>query len=276
MNFFMGGGPGDLIAGSHVPSTDYLDPSRTAACIQSLCEYRLRSFSYLRRLFGDSVLREHTPKVKKSLDESFQEIDGATAAHKVTAWEIRNRWPNFTFTPSLIHNHSDATEAFAHTDYTFCDLMLKLPAQWLYKRNFYSYMIYHSIPQLRHVIYANTGRLLDGRINHFSTKRTLKQTVKDIVPSNLIRKLRVRKRRSPNKDTRGGHYLRYVNDGRLISEVEEVLRGLPPSGTILDVDKCLTFIGQFRDDRLPLSYNVQTELIGSLVSLCLSHSTLAT
>ena len=59
-------------------------------------------------------------------------------------------------------------------------------------------------------------------------------------------------------------------------DVEEILRGSPSSGTILDVDKCLTFIGQFRDDRLPLSYRVQTELIGSLMSLCLSYSTFTT
>ena len=270
MNFLLGGGPGDVIAGSHIPSTDYLDPSRTDACIQRCCEQRLRHFSSLGLLFGDSALKEHQHKVQKSLVESFQEIDGATAAHKVTAWEIRNEWPNFTFT-SPIHNHSDATEAFAHTDYTFCDLMLKLPAQWLYKRNFYAYMIYQSMPQLRHVIYANTGSLLDDQITYFSTKRPFKQTVTDMVARTLLRKLR-----GPNKGTRGGHYLRYINDGRLMVDVEEILRGLPPSGTILDVEKCLTFIGQFRDDRLPLSYRVQTELIGSLMSLCLSYSTFTT
>ncbi|MGH7833005.1 MAG: asparagine synthase-related protein [Candidatus Binatia bacterium] len=268
MNFLMGGGPGDLIAGSHVPSADYLDPSRTDACIRRRCQHLLRRFSHLGLLFGESALKEHKHKVEKSLAESFEEIEGVTAAHKATAWDMRNRWPNFTFT-SLIHNHSDATEAFAHTDYRFCDLMLKLPAQWLYKRNFYSHMIYHCIPQLRHVIYANTGSLLEGRIKHFTPNRPITETIKDFLPTDLMRKLR-----GPNKGARGGHYLTYINDGRLISEVEEVLRGLPRSGTVLDVDKCLKFVGQFRDDRLPLSYHMQGELIGSLISLCLSHKNL--
>jgi asparagine synthetase B (glutamine-hydrolysing) len=267
-NFLMGGGPGDLIAGSHIPSGDYLDPGQTDACIRRRCDYLLRHLPCLGLFFDDSDLKEHQYKLKKSLAESFQELDGATAAHKVTAWDIRNRWPNFTFT-SVIHDYPDATEAFAHTDYRFCDLMLKLPAQWLYKRNFYSYMIYHSIPELRHVIYANTGSLLDGRIKNFSTKRPLKDTVKDIVPTSLIRRLR-----PPQKGARGGHYLRYVNDGRLISDAEEVLRGLPSSDTVLNVDKCLQFIRQFKDDRLPVSYEVQGELMGSLISLCLAHKNL--
>src|SRR5262252_7632445 len=82
------------------------------------------------------------------------------------------RQPAFTFT-SLIHNHPDVTEAFSHLDYTYCDLMLRLPADWLYKENFYTFMIYNSLPQLRYIIYANTGNLLPSELMHIDYRQSL-------------------------------------------------------------------------------------------------------
>ncbi len=91
-----------------------------------------------------------------------------------------------------MHNHPDASEAFCHLDYKYSDLMLKLPAGWLYQRNFYSVMIYNCLPKLRHVPYANTGQLLSGDLQQFGYNQDIKARTLSVV-AQLSRKIIPRK-----------------------------------------------------------------------------------
>jgi hypothetical protein len=149
----LGGGPGDVSAGSKIPSVEYLDPRRTDECVQDFCLTLAGGAQSCGLLFRHELVNEYRNEVYRSLVESLHEIDGPTAAHKVTAWELLNRWPAFTFT-SVMHNHPAVDEAFGHLDYKYSDLMLRLPAEWLYERNFYRVMIYNCLPKLRHIPYA--------------------------------------------------------------------------------------------------------------------------
>ena len=112
-------------------------------------------------MFRDDVIEYGRRAVHDALAESFAAVTGPTAAHRTTAWAMIYRQPAFTFT-SVLHTHPDVTEAACHLDYRYTDLMLRLPASWLYNKAFYSYMLYSALPQLRHIPYANTGRLLSG------------------------------------------------------------------------------------------------------------------
>ena len=149
-SFMLGGGPGDSLAGAFVPSRAYLDPARMTECIEDACRRRLALSRCWTLVFRDEVIESGRRAVHDALAESFAAVTGPTAAHRVTAWAMIYRQPAFTFT-SVLHTHPDVTEAACHLDYRYTDLMLRLPASWLYNKAFYSYMIYSALPHLRHI-----------------------------------------------------------------------------------------------------------------------------
>ena len=185
------------------------------------------------------------------------------------------RQPAFTFT-SLIHTHPDVAEAFCHLDYQYCDLMLRLPAAWLYDENFYSFMIYSSLPELRHVPYANTGELLSGALKNFEYREPWSQRMKglalrsarEFVAHNIAaRKLVALIRPKP----RSMSFYRTLlgRDQQLLSEIEQCLRSYDRLGELLDVNKCLKFLDAFKNGS-SVGIARDTEFIGSLATLCLT------
>lgn len=279
VNFLLGGGPGDVSAGSKIPSVEFLDPSRTDECVKKFCKMLADGAEQLALLFQEKVIKEYQHQVYRALLRSFDEIEGSTAAHRVTAWQLLNRWPAFTFT-SVMHNHPDVAEAFCHLDYKYSDLMLKLPAEWLYERNFYAFMIHTCLPALRHIPYANTGRILSGELQRFDYKQDLKtrmtsiagQTARKLMPRKLKRLLKPIAKGTPSLQ-----YCLYREDERLLSEIKECVSSFSSLREILDSDKCLSFLDKFQSDNLAnLSYDRQTELVGSFATMCLTFKSLMT
>jgi Asparagine synthase len=273
LNFMLGGGPGDVIAGSKIPSVNYLDARKLDEYIQGFCRRLASGTDYLSLLFRQEIVKHYQREVYRSLFESFADIRGPTAAHRVTAWELLNRWPAFTFT-SVFHNHPDVSEAFCHLDYKFTDMMLKLPAEWLYQRNFYSFMIYNCLPQLRHVAYANTGRPLSGELQHFDSYQDLRTHTVGfayrVAQKVILRKLRRLLKPIP-RATPPFYYYLYQKDEKLLEDMEECLHSLPALREIVDADKCLGFLNNFRAGNIKeVPYGRQTELIGALATMCLS------
>lgn len=276
--FLLGGGPGDVSAGSKIPSVEYLDPRQMDNCIQDFCRTLAGGSQLLGLFFRQEVVNEYRNEVYRSLVHSFDEISAPTAAHKVTAWELLNRWPAFTFT-SVMHNHPDVGEAFCHLDYKYSDLMLKLPAEWLYERNFYRVMIYNCLPKLRHIPYANTGQLLSGELQQYEHDLDLRtrtlgfamQMARKVIPRKIKRLLKPTAKGSRSFS----HYL-YWHDAKLIAELKDTLCSLDELRRILDADKCLRFLNDFRADAVSdLSYDGQTELLGSLATMCLTFKSLS-
>jgi hypothetical protein len=273
----LGGGPGDVMAGSKISSVNYLDPKKTDKCVRDFCTRLASGTEHLGLLFQEKIVQDYRREVYSSLLETFAEITGPTAAHRITAWELLNRWPAFTFT-SVMHNHPDVSEAFCHLGYKYSDLMLKLPAEWLYQRNFYSFMIYNSLPQLRAVVYANTARPLSGELQRFELNQDIKtrtmsfasQLARTVTPITIKRLLKPISKISPSFH----HYL-YRDDQRLLGDIRECLYSHPSLREIVDPDKCLRFLVNFKTDNLKdLSYGARTELIGSLATMCLTYKLL--
>jgi glutamine amidotransferase-like protein/asparagine synthase len=265
--FLLGGGPGDVLAGSYVPSPAYLDPTRTVECIEDACRRRLTRRRYWPLVFRDDVIAASQRLVETALAESFAAVAGPTAAHRITAWGMVYRQPAFTFT-SVLHTHPDVTEAACHLDYRYSDLMLRLPAAWLYDEAFYAYMIYRELPQLRHVPYANTGARITGqrpslampqerlveRAQSFGV-RAARKVVRMILP----------RRRRPNR------WL-VVGDPALMAEVQEILHAEPSLGDVLDVRRCDDFIEKVRSG--VYRNHAHEEVLGGLASMCFCAVTL--
>jgi len=275
LHFLLGGGPGDVSAGSKIPSVRYLDPRNTDECVR---DFRMKIGAgpeYFGLFFQAEVVRSNLQEFDRILDESLAEINGPTAAHRITAWEMLHRWPAFTLT-SVLHNHPEVAEGFCHFDYKYADLMLELPAEWLYQRNFYSCMIYRCLPELRMVPYANTGKLLSGELRHFEKEslktralRSVANGSRKILPKSVKRKLRAVE--SPSFS-----YFLYKNDARLLAGLREALHCKSAIQEILDTRKCLSFLDGFIADNLvDSSYSQQTELIGTLVTMCRTFSILS-
>ena len=280
LNYLLGGGPGDSLAGSFIPSVHYLDPNRIDACIKDFCRRRASHGNALASLFREELVKQFAPAIYRSLLESFEEISGPTAAHRVTAWVMIYRQPAFTFT-SLIHNHPDVMETFCHLDYKYSDLMLRLPAEWLYKRNFYAFMIYNNLPELREVVYANTGKPLSGEMIEYSYKEPLFKRARSlvgdarryIVHRNAITKkiVQVTKFRHMPPAQPSFAYSLFRDDEDLLTEITECLHSYRSLHEILDINKCLRFMDDFKACNYQgRSQDQQVETMGTLATLCLS------
>lgn len=268
LRFLLGGGPGDILGGSKIPSLDYCDPHDTRACLRDYSRKLTPAADVLETIFQRDVVRHYHKQVSQSFADSLRDTVGPTAAHRVTAWAMRNRWTNFTFT-SLLHTHPDVSEAFPHLDYGFVDLMLKLPATWLYRRNFYAFMLYHSLPELREIIYSNTGRRLGKDLIQFDyavpysvrAKQLVRKLARAALPHVVARSLR--RATSPHASDP------YSSARALRAEVEQCL-DTPRLRCVLDIDRTSDFVRNYGVRPLPISPVGQRELMGNLVTMCLS------
>ena len=271
-NYLLGGGPGDVLAGSYVPDGTYLDPSRTADLVDGFCVNRGLGPAFLSMIFGEDFLNEWVPKLGYSILESFSDVTGPTAAHRVTAWAMKVRQPAFTFTTPF-HNHPTLEEGISHLGYRYSDLMLKLPADWLLFRNFYSYMIHRCLPQLRDVIYGNTGKLLSGRLHEFNCSSIKPLNFKDQLKSHLKRlplAQTVRDMLPMELTLRPRYTFDYSILGRdevLLKSTEDLL-DLPVVSELVDNQRCRRFIQKFRKGQIQTTSSGDAALLGSLATLC--------
>src|SRR5262245_34015286 len=278
--YMLGGGPGDVLAGSYVPGEEYCDASRTEELLNAYCARQTGDVDFLSTIFTDALVREFYPQLAETVVDSFSEVTGSTAAHRITAWAMVVRQPAFTFT-GLFHNHSLFEEGTPHLGYAYADLMLKLPAAWLTGRTFYGYMLHRLLPELRGVIYANTGRPLSGRLESLMStppprSRTiarLKSVVRKI-PFYRQVKLVLLPGRRPIALVPSFDYSVLRADTALLNSTEELL-DLPGLSTLIDKDRCRGFIEAFRRGQMQRSSYYDASVFGSLATLCLNAKHLA-
>lgn len=263
--FALGGGPGDSLAGAFIPSQAYLDVERMAECMEEARQRRLALSRYWPLVFRDDVIEGSRRAVVDALSESFAAVGGPTAAHRVTAWAMVYRQPAFTFT-SVLHAHPDVTEAFCHLGYRYTDLMLQLPASWLFNEAFYAYMLHSALPALRHIPNANTGRLLSGHLpTHEIPRESLGRRTVEFAHSLGARAVR---RLLPARASAASLLFR---DTVLLDEVKECVHSIPLLRDIVDVERCDELVARTRAGACP-----SEEVLGCLTSLCVSAATLRT
>jgi hypothetical protein len=268
--FLFGGGPGDAISGGYTFGfPDYLrslilDENSVEKCIRAFCLQKSRpgfSMDIMAHLFRKDVLSEYYPLVEQSLVDSFSEITGPTFSHQVTAWGMSIVQPA-TWFANPMRNHPDCDDVFPHLGYKFAQSMTKLPAEWLYKRNFYNYMIYHCVPELRGVDYVNTTARhpTTNALSDYHGCRTWselmtqgKQQAKEIVKrftgEHIINFARNAKLNRQQNGSLPFWYEIFVRDQEWVYEVREVLQSREWLGDILDVDGCCRFLDGLTEEQ---------------------------
>ena len=255
--YLMGGNAGNILAGYFARDPAFLDPRRVDE--RGMVFLRTRAtmpYHALRYIFSHDFLVKHELELNNSLLETWAGLKGSTAAHRASAWAMLNRQTGFNFT-SPIHNHPYSEEAVPHLGYRYSDLMLQLPANWLYRQNFYSYMIHRKIPQLRDIVYANTGQLLSGRLESYAApqwhpyREWLSHQAHQSVSrarqliSPLAYAVRGRARSSSKPDFDLSVLSR---DTKLVADVEALLDH-PNLPAFLDRNRCRAFLRDFGTSR---------------------------
>ena len=288
-NYLLGGGPGDVIAGSKIPkSLVCISPDNVAAGINIFFSHYTPMHdmpAYLKTVFRRDLIEEFYPATVNSFFHSFEGLKAATAAHKITAWALLNRWPAFTFTTPL-HDHPDIFETFCHLDYKFCELMLRLPAEWLYAKNFYNFMIYRNLVELKNVANANTGKTVSGEMINYRWIPPSKTTLYKEVLKSGIKKAHVGTKllslfQKPRNSLISAGNFKHVGPGflysifkedkRLFLDLGEIFHSIPELKYVLDIQNSEKFLEMFRNgEPVTGSFDRDTDLLGKLAAFCYS------
>jgi hypothetical protein len=186
------------------------------------------------------LIDEYAPKMEALLRETYASVSGPTAAHKITAWKMAHYLPAFSCSGPF--NSNPVTLRFyPHLGYAYNDLMLKLPALWMYNKAFYKYMIYQNLPPIRHVCYANTGQLLQDSIppTHLPLISYKLWALKRRCKAFFHKASRIEPQQAFE------FYFMQKNQ-TLWSDVDEILASYPELKTYLNITGIKTFIEHFK------------------------------
>jgi hypothetical protein len=264
--FKIGGGVGDAIAGNDVLSLYQIEPVWVRTLVRMYAsQSRIVSLDALARFLQPEILHAAGPRLEASILESFDRLSGPTAAHRITAWDETQYATGFIFS-SPIHNHPDVSEASPALGYEYVDHMLRLPAPWLYKKNFYQYMIHSQFPELRDIEWANTGRPLSGRLEPVSLpfKKRLFRALARPLPFAVLERLWGQV--APPAPSAVGFF---PGDDKLFDRLTQILSDLPAARQFFKADACRAFLDNARRGQTTFDDPTrEDEMLGTLISLC--------
>lgn len=264
--FKIGGGVGDAIAGNDVLSLYQIEPAWIPTLLRMYAsQNRIVSLTTLARFLQPEILRAAGPLLEPSIMKSFVPLLGPTAAHRIVAWDQTQYATGFVFS-SPIHNHPDVSEASPALGYEYVDHMLRLPASWLYRKNFYQFMIHSQFADLRDIEWANTGRPLSGRLEPVSLplKKRLFRTLARPLPFAVLERLWGQVA-APAPSAVG----LFAGDDKLFDRLSQLLTDLPAARQFFRADACRSFLDNARRGQKTLDAQTrEDEILGSLISLC--------
>lgn len=154
----VGAWPGDMLIGSYVPSlAEFTDPKDTKRAVK----HWIRSFTSNRAMAQSLRKSRGVKRLQKELPRTLQlqvsEMEGLTAAEKISRWAFMRRASLFTFiSPArLCTSVLEITPVLA-PDYV--RHLLELTGTDIVNKNFYRKLIWSKFPELREIPYHNTGR----------------------------------------------------------------------------------------------------------------------
>ena len=130
-------------------------------------------------------------------------------------------------------------------------------------------MIYHCLPELRDVVYANTGEKLPGCIQEYKIplRKLITNAIEKRLPPFALRQLRKIQAKRTNPPRFEYSLLR--GDQKLLSQLKEIIHSTPELQELFDVSGCDQFLDDFKAGRLYTNRQAdETELMGSMVSTC--------
>lgn len=155
-----GAWPGDCLAGSYVPpARGVVDPTRQTQMVRKWARVRLQNALATARAISVTGQSSHS-LVGNAVNRLTAAVDctvGPTAAHAISHWAMYRRQPAFSYiSPARLSR--DVLEVTPVLSPAYLSDLLSLSGPEIYDKNFYRYMIYEALPDLRPVIYHNTGR----------------------------------------------------------------------------------------------------------------------
>lgn len=271
ITFLVGGAPADGLAGSVIPSIDYIRFRKTEVdffkSIQNI------PIEILYRIFHREFINAFAEQALQEMMILITNNTGPTTAHSIISWALAVHEPGFGYN-SPIHSHPYLFETYPHNGYEYTDLMLQLPQEWLFKKNFYKYMVYQMIPEYRTIPYSNTGQILSSKLQEYTTDYShtfienmlifrsfislQKRKIKNIIRKPTIKMNNV----NPQQ-------LAMISDTNFLFTIKDVILNSPILNDIINKDNVITLLEDFKNG-IPICPRIRydIEVIGSLGSLC--------
>jgi len=260
--FHMGGGSGGVFAGSEVSSRIVRESDDMIAA------YNRKRLSYaddfLRKLFRNRVDEDLPGILRNSLRTSLDAIDASDPARKITIWALIEGQAAFTFL-SPIHTHPDVAESSPHLGCRYAERMLNLTGRELVNKNFYQFMIYHCLEDLRGVRYANSGQTLNSELisRHYPLKRFSRY-------AGLLTKIRrkVAKRLHSGKGRKPHfHYQMVRSDKKALERTKELLQEHAALRQLFNTGECLSFIRRFEEGNIEFASETDANAVSFLMTV---------
>ncbi len=260
--FHMGGGSGGVLAGSEVSSGSVRkSDDMVAGYIAKRLGY---TDAFLGHIFRLDEQADLPGKLRDAMRASFEAIDTPDPARKITIWAVNEGQAAFTFL-SPVHNHPDVAESMPLLGYSYTERMLNLSGRELVNKNFYQFMIYHCLEELRQVPYSNSGRRLDSELitRHYPLERLSHYSgMLAKVRRKLGKRLRRGRRAKPHF-----HYEMMHGDRKALDRTIELLQENAALRQLFHTGNCLEFISRFRDGHITFSPETDANVVSFLVTV---------
>lgn len=119
--------------------------------------YTYRDENLLRSIFKEEFVQNYLPKVKKRFCDSMEAINERHNWNTYDVWDLTHRQPRFTFSSCAVDNYLFG-KASLLTDYSYVDIMLRVPGSYRFGQAFYKSMLAKHFPEISEVPNANTGK----------------------------------------------------------------------------------------------------------------------
>jgi hypothetical protein len=120
-------------------------------------------------------------KARKRLFHSLNQIQASDAAQQLSWWGMFRRQPAFSnISPARLC--SELIEVTPLLGKNYIMELLKLQGIDLLNKNFYRKLIHDKFPELRKIIYSQTGAPISGEYNYSTTRLGLKAVIYTLLP----------------------------------------------------------------------------------------------
>lgn len=182
---------GDVLAGSYIEDDILLcDEDKVNKAYKHFSNNRGLPHGFISQVYKSSNSRHVDKSIRNKILNRLKSYNAPTGGHGVTLWAMEQRQPAFSF-QSPAHFNSEILEVSPCLSYEFNDILLSLPIDYLYSKNMYKYYIYKKLDELRDVIYANTGKKLNGSFEKITHKPSFSSRIKHLIPAFIKRQIKL-------------------------------------------------------------------------------------
>ncbi|MCF7810471.1 hypothetical protein K9N50_05740 [bacterium] len=230
----------------------------------------------LKHVIRKDILRDYYSKVLETVTDAAKTLKDPTPELKAGNWTLRFECYNWVIS-TPIRNHPDMEEVFPFLGYDYYDLMLKLPENWYYKRQFYEFMVYHHLTDLRDIVHANLLKTPRSKMDMMLGRNPLgalahaKLKIRKTIGYDRYKRLRFLYKKRTERGWSKEWYDLFRGNEEWGNSIKECLNNYSSLGQILDIEKCMRFINDFYKGQIKTGHYIEDMLMFSrLATICYS------